>query len=438
MSYYQIILRFWICLSIIFSPIILINSANAATVGGWSLGGGVAQGASTVYNGTKQVIINGADYIKKGTAKITPNAAQVAKVLRGGAAGYALSIAVEQMLGAVDWVLDPANNAIKYKEGQKNDGSLSPKFQYRCAVTPKVIANTTTECGQIYLDKQPAHLVGFTEVVSCQKPSKLNDDFSCTFRNPNGQTSNYISGRAVTRTEAMPEEEQEKSIPLDAVAQQVISNANAGDTHAQAATTAAAADIVAEAETDSTKARPIVQQLEASAQTTPKDETAADNAGTATGESTANPETGATDLKLEFPVFCNWAPSVCEAAQVVISFPQTLTNWWETATTQVKDWATSISEAWTATKEWFKSEPEQETELPDPPDPIEVTDTEFHFDSSCPAPMTLANFSYHGHQQNWEVDFSGLCSSLETFVKPVVIAMGALTAVYIVSGTRDD
>src|SRR5690606_40742610 len=85
------------------------NTANASTVGGWSMGNPIAQGASTVYEGSKNVIINGADYVKKGAATITPSASNVAKTLGKGVAGVALSVAVEQLLGAVDWILDPAN-----------------------------------------------------------------------------------------------------------------------------------------------------------------------------------------------------------------------------------------------------------------------------------------------------------------------------------------
>lgn len=62
-------------------------------------------------------------------------------------------------------------------------------------------------------------------------------------------------------------------MPLDVVAAQVISNAES-DTDkrpsAQVATTAAAADVVAEAEKDEAKARPIVNQAEANAETNPQ------------------------------------------------------------------------------------------------------------------------------------------------------------------------
>ena len=102
------IIKIFICLSLIYTPMF----ANAANVGGWNLSNPVAQGASTAYDATKNVLINGKDFIKNSSVKIKPNATQVAKVLAGGAAGYALSVAVEQLLGAVDWVLDPANNQI--------------------------------------------------------------------------------------------------------------------------------------------------------------------------------------------------------------------------------------------------------------------------------------------------------------------------------------
>ena len=114
MAHYQIFIRLLLSFVIAVSPIILINSANAANVGGWNLSNPVSQGASTVYDASKNVVINGKDFVKDSWVKITPTANQVAKVLRGGVAGYALSVAVEQLIGAVDWVLDPANNQIIY------------------------------------------------------------------------------------------------------------------------------------------------------------------------------------------------------------------------------------------------------------------------------------------------------------------------------------
>ena len=100
----------FICLQIAFFP----NLVFASTVGGWTLSNPVAQGASTVYSGLKNVLVNGKNIAVAGSATIAPAAANVAKVLARGGAAYALSFAVEQLLGSVEWVLDPANNRIKY------------------------------------------------------------------------------------------------------------------------------------------------------------------------------------------------------------------------------------------------------------------------------------------------------------------------------------
>jgi len=410
------------------SQVFIINSANARTVGGWTLGGGVAQGASVVYNGTKELMINGADYIKKGTAKVTPNAAQVAKVLRGGAAGYALSIAVEQLLGAVDWVLDPANNQIVYTP-DASPTQPNPNIPKFWLIQDKYInpgqigfSNVAAACTFLIGKK----LWSTSQVVS----SVVATHSGCMTYNNTGSLFGSVGLVYVSNPAYDPaKEEEKKTLPLETVAQKVISNAESGDTNAQAATTTAAADIVAEAETDSTKARPIVQQLESTAQTTPKDETAADNAGTANGESTANPDTGATDLKLEFPVFCNWAPSVCEAAQVVISFPQTLINWWETATT-------SISEAWASVKEWVKPQEPVETDTKVEVEPSVEPPTQndyLQWNAYCPFTAKSDDISINGETSALSSDLTSWCT-MASEIKPFVLLAGALASLMIVSG----
>lgn len=401
------------------SPIVLINNANAANIGGWSMSNPIAQGASTVYNGTKQVIIDGKDYIKKGTAKITPTATGVAKTLAKGVAGVALSVAVEQLLGAVDWVLDPANNQIRYKE--PSDPSCTAT---ECDPTLQKVYKVYGAFGAT--PQQACSNAGGNWVVSSNYPCKTDSQQSIP---------SYVTNPAYNPN-AEPNEKPEKTLPLDVVAQKVISNAQSGDTNAQVATTVAAADIVAESEKDNVKARPITQQLEASSSTKSADEAAAAESNTATGTQTQNPtKPEATDLKLEFPAFCGWAPVVCEAAQVVISFPQTLTNWWETANTKADGWATSISESWAAAKEWATSEPSQDnTQVDVENNNTQEIDTQVSFSTQCPAPINLANFSYHGISQSWTVDFSKFCDVFATYLKPVVISIGAFSAVLIVSG----
>lgn len=404
-SYSKQIVVFFLALSLFIRP------TFASSVGGWSMGNPIAQGASTIYEGSKNVIINGADYVKKGTAKITPTAANVAKTLGKGVAGVAVSVAVDQLFGAVDWVLDPANNQIKFPV--TNDDPSSPSNQYRYSPatwgagtwygSPSAACNASLAAlkkGTTYYDSSTVTTVGT----------------SCHF-NINGNTSDHKYGLQIIPNPAYdPQAEQEqKTIPLDAVAQQVITNAASGDVAAQAATAAAAADIVAEAETDSVKARPIAQQLEASSTTKPADQAVADKAAEAQGTAKpneANPQ--ATDLALEFPAFCGWAPTVCEFAQTAIQ---------------------SIADA----KAEYADKPQENTdtelEIPDLEQDIEV-DTDISFGGSCPAPLT-SQVNFMGINETIEFSFENVCEIAE-FIKPVVISVSAFSAALIVAGIRTE
>lgn len=403
------------------------NTAHAS-VGGWDLKNPVAQGASTVYDATKNVLINGKKYIKESSVKITPTASQVAKVLARGGAGYALSVAVEQLIGAVDWVLDPANNQIIYTEQTTTlNGSRYLWLQ------PQISTDESRE--ETYFNNK-----FLTPDAACAASPRSNYGVfaysvlgsngiqltaGCYYTNNQNQTLLRAYVNQVENKFYEQVEEEEKYLPLPVVAEKVISNAQTGDANAQAATVAAAADIVAEAETDNTKARPIASQAEANATTKPADAAEAEKANEAQGEAKpneANPE--ATDLSLTFPIFCNWAPTICEAAQTVISFPQTLTNWWETGKSKAEEWALSISEAWTAAKEWAKNDENEDTDN-DPPEIQEIDigalDTStFKGVAGCPAPIQVPiTFGTGGET---EISYEPICQLADkwSFVAPLI------------------
>lgn len=401
----------------------LTTQANAA-VGGWSLGSPVASGASAIVNGTKEIILNGASKIAKGTAKITPNAAQVANVLKRGAAGYALSVAVEQLIGSVSWVLDPANNRIVWKEG----GTSAGTYIFLCSDS---INGCSSNSSMIF---QRPYLGNISE-----EASKLCSAYAASLggvKHPNSNTSTCIvtvsdNNRFYgisTRTIA-GEEEQEKSIPLETVAQQVISNAAGGDVSAQQAITAAAQDVINEAENDSVKAAPIVQQLEASK--------AIEAENTATGEQTQNPDKpNVTNIKLEFPAFCGWAPLVCEAAQTVISFPVTLTSWWNTANQKADSWANSISQSWAEAKEWATSEKNEDTELDIPDQEQPDIDTDIAFGGMCPDDRQ-AEINMGVGVIKMPISYEPICTTVST-AKPVLIFVGFFVAALIIGGVKTE
>ena len=407
--------------------------ANAAKVDGWNLSNPLAQGASTVYDATKNVVINGKDFVKDSWVKITPTASQVSKVLVRGAAGYALSVAVEQLIGAVDWVLDPANNQIRYKE-KDSGGTAQPSDQYCYRGNISGIQGITTCYSTLESAAQfecPIFWEGSTFTGNVRNNAYAECKKDGSTRNA---TINYIVNPAYDPN-AQPQDKPEKTLPLDVVSQKVISNAENGDTNAQAATIAAAADIVAEAETDNTKARPIANQAEANAETKPADAAEAEKANEAQGQTKpneANPE--ATDISLEFPVFCSWAPTVCEAAQVVISFPQTLTGWWESANQRADEWETSISQAY---HDFMRDDelPNDDTKVDITEHPVpELKEDAISWVSSCPADEYVP-ISLQGVTSTLVLSWSPWCQLL-SIIKPAIIASAYIGAAFIVLGIR--
>lgn len=437
----KIILRIYISLCLILSPIFVINSANAAIVGGWSIGGLVADGASAIAQGTKQVIIDGKNYIKKGTAKITPTASQVSKVLARGAAGYALSVAVQQLLGAVDWVLDPANNRIKYTDPNANPDSI-PMVWVSNGLIATAAATPSASCTL-------AQTEYYGVPNSAPKTAYQRSDGAWVC--PTAATAQNMHITQVANPNYDPKAEQEqKTLPLDAVSQQVISNAEAGDPNAQVATNAAAQDVINDAQQDETKARPIVQQLEASASTQNADSAAQDAANDAIGQSqpnTANPQ--ATNIKLSFPVFCGWAPIVCEAAQVAISFPAKAQIWVadllgqgrkiEEEQKRTTAEAAKTAQATQAIQQELTNEkdlPAKDTSTVLLPDvPITPQTVNVNWGNSCPAPTTV-NLSFGGQTKQVTIlNYQFICE-WAWVVEYSVIALASISSVFIVAGRK--
>lgn len=405
---------FLLSIILVIAQVITMNQALAAGLNGWTLQNPIVKGASVAYEGVKNVIINGKNVAKTSTALITPTASQVAKLLGKGVAGVALSFAVEQLLGKVDWVLDPANNQIKYTDVKDGTGSY------------------------FIIDGKKYYTSSLSSACT-QYANSIGDYFDSTMGNANcairkGGMYGSIYYIAVGVVVGEPVEEQ-KTLPLDVVAQKVISNAESGNSDAKAAITAAAADIVNDAQNDDAKAKPIVNQLEANAQTKTEEE--------ATGQTKPNTTTGGTDLSLTFPVFCGWAPVVCEAAQTVINFPITLTDWWNTGKTKAESWAQSISEAWATTKEWMTKDdtPEENTEVDIDQTVPQVPNTSyFNWGAYCPFTPGSQTISLDNTSAGLDYDLTSWCE-LASELRPFVLAAGALMSFLIASGVimgRDD
>lgn len=220
------------------SLLFLLNSAlvNAVTINGWNLLNPTAVGGSILYDATKGPVMS--------SVLITPNASQVAKVLRGGIAGIALSYAVKQLLGAVDWVLDPANNEIVYKDKENVSGVF--KIGYMEGKTFKGSLNE-------------ACLIAVQEYIPTTKVKKIEfepkyNSYRCYYQIT---PSSLYAVLYVVSTQ-----EVKRKLPLIIAAQQVIENAESDNLDAQFTVLAAATNILSEAEQEDAKAKPIADELD--------------------------------------------------------------------------------------------------------------------------------------------------------------------------------
>ncbi|MFY7497904.1 hypothetical protein ACOT4N_18670, partial [Acinetobacter baumannii] len=112
--------------------LIFLQAANATTVAGegWSVTKRLVQGATTFYDGAKNVVLNGKNYAATGTAAITPTASQVSKMIVRTGAVLAVDLAIKALIGSVDYVMDPANNRVKYFVVGDPSDPKDPSVQY--------------------------------------------------------------------------------------------------------------------------------------------------------------------------------------------------------------------------------------------------------------------------------------------------------------------
>ena len=422
--------RIYLSIAIILSPLYLMNTANAGSIGGWTYSNPISKGASAVISATKNVVINGKDFIKIGSATITPTASQVAKTFGKTAGALALTVAIEQMLGAVDWVLDPDNNSIKYTpkattEPQNYEqyrwfyggGSAFGGDQYfSYSLDPAAICNLVLAASS---GKSPWYYNRVS--VSSFSQTQINCYVSSSTTSFNGgayvqRDRNPIYDPSATA----PTDNQPKSLPLSTIATRVIDNAKTGEPKAQAAIMQAATDILAEAETDSTKARPITNQLEQSAETKPADAVDALKQNTGTAK-TVNPDGSVAESKFEMPVACTWMPLVCQAASVVITKPG--------------EWAEYIKAAYNDSVDYFKEEPTNKD-----PEELQIEQPEFeaeqvNLQGSTDCPQDSVSFSLMGKSYTLDMPYQPVCNALD-FFRPAVLAVGAITSAYIIAGIR--
>lgn len=209
--------------------------ANANTSpGGWTFSGfdAVAGIVSAVKNGAKATA----------TVAKSPVSQKIAKGIAGGViAGVALPLAISQITGialtSLDWVLDPANNAIKYKD--KTAAPVAPAPGAECVPgTIKAVGAPNPHT------PNPT----FQEVVdTVVKGSGYNNP---VYVSPGRYDIGYGGTIVCTAVDVPSGGNDYKTIPIPTVADKIYDNAKMGDTDSVAVVTTAVADLTKEGEYD--------------------------------------------------------------------------------------------------------------------------------------------------------------------------------------------
>ena len=414
-------------LFVAFTPnLIFIQAANATTVAGegWSVTKRLVQGATTFYDGAKNVVLNGKNYAATGAAAITPTASQVSKMIVRTGAVLAVDLAIKALIGAVDYTMDPANNRVIYRVPPDPN---SPNLQYAWHWTNIGYYSTTTEAAVAYMAYHNSTASSSKQAASYQ----IKDTISANSKTVNlFDSSGALVGLATIQwllnpnydPKAPPQENQEKYLPYDAVASQLISDAVAEKTDGKAYVSSVADTALEDEQRQIVPATDVTQQLNNS-QAIPTNNAAQ---GTSTPRADPNdptaPPAPPTDITINFPVFCDWAPSVCQAANAAINFPKLFVEKFQ----KWDDWLNRETKPYTADETKIDTEDKRTFDF------SVFNANRFSVDDKCPTPepqtITVLNVT-----TSFTLSLQPVCSILE-LAKPALIACSYIYAAYIVIG----
>ena len=225
------------------------TSAYANTsVGGWTALDTITAGATNTINATKTA---GGKVLKSAVA-VAPSAVKVGKHLIKGGGAAALLFAVPQILGeGVDWVLDPANNAIKYTVPINPDASTA-KYLWPSGGLNFATANLAC-ANELKLFKDAFSSYSKSTVTT----NVMSERFAKCVIHKYSNSGSYAGDNtyqigAIVNPAYNPDAPttEEKYLPIADVAAQVISNAEAGHDPSQEAVKATALEGFAAGEHD--------------------------------------------------------------------------------------------------------------------------------------------------------------------------------------------
>lgn len=457
-------IRFYLSLSIIISPIILMTEANATDKGDWWLqreiklqqnredyARRVYGRSAKSFTETDPVTAKTKTVTKIAIAESSPTASKVGSSMFKRVAFYAKNpgvqmvgvIAVTQLIEAIGWVME---DGAYVKKKPADPEQADPSYEYYWSngyQTNKYASSGTAFNGMLaYLCSTGSWGTCPSQVTSTKLVSSTDSSAVYSVTRSNGSTVNYTMTRyknplydpnapkppdqiipltpELLGAAMMGENYHDPVDPtLDSRVNTGLMNNSVADAYSHSGN--GIGDDLAMEMDDKIKNAPLTPDGMPAPFGDPRykspptaekpnindrawqdDGAKADGTAEPIKDADGNP-TGGQSISFEFPVFCEWAFTVC--------------NWYD-------DWQT--------TDKWLKEEPQdkdgEEAEVNDDASAGKVTLT-----GSEVCPQDSVQFTVMGQTYTIELPYQPVCDAL-TFFKPAVLAVGAITSAFIVAG----
>ncbi|GEM_PF-2809894 len=329
------------------------------------------------------------------TVKVAPTATRVGKTLMKRVPQVAMTQAITALLGkSVDWVMDPENNGVKYKE---------PDFECASGV-----------CLGWQVDSSKEAPIFSTPLAAARSHcASLGEGFVSIFRLDDNWYSfscDTFSGRVARVRASSSSSDDWKSIPIGSVAQKVLDQANAGE--------APATQVISDTALDMFEAGELDGALDAAAEPkqygeneyppdavpNPKPDTGTDPE---TPTDPENPNPNPNPEPTPWPAFCDWATLACDYYNWAMGAwepPEGENNEVDIQQPDIGDWQSKANASYV------------------------------QFDGQCPADVTIP-INYMGAATNLSISYQPFCH-FASMIKPAVILGAWISAMLIISGGR--
>ena len=409
----KVLIIYLVVIACVFTP---TYNAYAASAGGWSFS------SFDVATSVVKAMKNGAS-ASAAIAK-SPITSKIAKGILGGAiAGAAIPLAISQISGialtAVDWVLDPANNQIKYAP----KGTAILPYSVVGSYYTGVGASPADACKD-YVDYMVKlnHDAGYTWDSHAYVKATNTQCFMTYYADANSPSE-------LIRGIAHDPNNDYKTIPIPTVADKIYDNAK---------TDTASASVV----NDAVRGYVNEGSADVALDAAKADTDATHNCGTGThwsgsacvADAPTTPSTPTTDTPFDPTDIIDAIGKVFDA---VMSLPDVINNALDDLLVDIKDFFQPVIDSFTDFVDWVKAEPTPEnptkpdvTTLPTPPtDSVNIS-----FGGGCPSPKIIP-WSFAGRNIDITIPYTPICDTA-TLLNPLIKLAASLGAVFIIAGIR--